>query len=297
MFWLLARAPFWFTFWFTSDPSVHLAMLRYFAYGVRDFSRSPDLSDFRLNWEFIVTFRHKISPVFPDDPQREEPAANFWVMPPKLRYHWNFRATKVERTVFHFTFVPEPLEELVRWQGGFHRQLTRAELAEIRHIAMAVDSAMARRDRLSPLHFQHALLDLTLLALRREVAKVGESTLETQVADRVECAVAWYREHLAEAPKLQRVAAALHLSVSHLRRLFHIYYRRSPKAVFDRVRLETAASLLATSTATLETVSGRTGFHSVTDFCRVFKKRFGHSPDEWRRTKVRARPGAVGPTG
>lgn len=270
-------------------------MLRYFAYGARDFRRSPDHSDFRLNWEVIVTFRHKISPIFPDDPQRVEPAANFWVMPSKLRYHWNFPATKVERAVFHFTFVPEPLEELVRRQGGFRRQLAPAEFAEIRRIATAVGSAMTRRDRLSPLRFQRALLDLTLLALRHEVAKAGGSTLETQVADRVEYAVSWYREHLAEAPKLEQVAAALHLSVSHLRRLFHIYYRRSPKAVFDRMRLETAASLLATSTATLKTVADRTGFHSVTDFCRVFKKRFGHPPNEWRRTKVHARPVAAGP--
>jgi len=149
---------------------------------------------------------------------------------------------------------------------------------------------VARRDRLSPLRVQRALLDLTLLALRHSTATARESTLETQVADRVEQAVAWYREHLDEAPKLEQVAAALHLSVSHLRRLFHVYYRRSPKAVLDRVRLETAASLLATSTATLQDVAGRTGFHSATDFCRVFKKRFGHAPDEWRRTKVRARP-------
>jgi transcriptional regulator GlxA family with amidase domain len=186
---------------------------------------------------------------------------------------------------------------LVRWQVGFSRQLAPAELAVIRHIATAVGIAMTRRDRLSPLRFQRALLDLTLLALRHESATGRESNLETQVADRVEYAVAWYREHLADGPKLQQVAAALHLSVSHLRRLFQLYYRRSPKAVFDRVRLETATSMLATSTATLETVADRTGFHSVTDFCRVFKKRFGHTPDEWRRNKVRVRPVAVGPNG
>ncbi len=270
-------------------------MLRYFAYGVRDFGDAPDCSDFRLNWEFIVTFRHGVSPVFPHDPRPTEPAANFWVMPPKLRYNWNFPATKVERAVFHFAMVPEPLEDLVRWQGAFRRQLAADELTEVRNIATTVDAAMARRDRLSPLRFQRALIELTLLALRHEVATAGESTLETQVADRVEYAVAWYREHLAEGPKLEQVAAALHLSVSHLRRLFHAYYRRSPKEVFDRVRLETAASLLATSTATLEAVAGRTGFHSVTDFCRVFKKRFGHPPDEWRRTKVRARPAVPAP--
>jgi hypothetical protein len=54
------------------------------------------------------------------------------------------------------------------------------------------------------------------------------------------------------------------------------------------MRLEAASSLLSTSTATLDDIASRTGFRSVTDFCRVFKKRFGHPPNEWRRTINRA---------
>jgi len=72
-------------------------MLRYFAYGVRDFGRAPDLSDFRLNWEFIVTFCRGVRPVFPDDPRRTEPEANLWLMPPNLRYNWSFPAGKGRR--------------------------------------------------------------------------------------------------------------------------------------------------------------------------------------------------------
>ncbi|MDP3073015.1 MAG: helix-turn-helix transcriptional regulator [Opitutaceae bacterium] len=101
--------------------------------------------------------------------------------------------------------------------------------------------------------------------------------------------VTWYKEHLHEAPKLERIAKEAHVSVSHLRRLFHEYFRKSPKLVLDNVRLETASALLATSTATLEDIASRTGFRSITDFCRVFKKRYGHPPNEWRRTTTRAR--------
>lgn len=267
-------------------------MLRYFVHSVRDFRLSPDYSDFRLNWEFWIAFRGAVRPVFHDSPHRDVPAANFWVMPPNLRFHWETSPAKIERAVVHFAYVPEPLEEVARWRGFFCRKLNAAELDEARRIAGALADAVARRDRLSPLHFQRALLDLTLLGLRHEPSQ-SWSTLETQVADRVEHAVAWYKEHLHEAPKLERVAAELHLSVSHLRRLFQSYYRKSPKLVFDRLRLELASSLLASSTATLDDVAGRAGFKSVTDFCRVFKKHFGHPPNEWRRTKNRARPGTA----
>ena len=140
---------------------------------------------------------------------------------------------------------------------------------------------------LSPLVFQRAMLDLSLLALRHEPSKTW-STLETQAADRVEHVITWYKEHMHEAPKLVRAAAELHVSVSHLRRLFHVCFRKSPKLVFDNLRLEAASTLLATSTATLDDIASRTGFRSVTDFCRVFKKRFGHPPNEWRRTINRA---------
>ncbi len=263
-------------------------MLRYFAFSVRDFRQLPDRSDFRLNWEFWIALRGEIHPVFHDEPRRRVAAANFWVMPPHLRVHWESKSGEVERAVMHFAYVPEPLEQIVRWRGYFSRVLSEDELGEARATVTAIAAAARRRDRLSPLVFQRGMLDLTLLGLRHESSNML-STLETQVADRVEHAVAWYREHLHEAPKLERVAAELHVSVSHLRRLFHAYFQKSPKLVFDRLRLEVASSLLASSTATLQDVAGRTGFRSATDFCRVFKKRFGHPPDEWRRTTNRAR--------
>jgi AraC-like DNA-binding protein len=263
-------------------------MLRYFTYAERDFRRSPDRSDYRLNWEFWIAFRSKVRPVFHEEPHRLVESANFWVMPPNLRYHWLVDGGKTERAVFHFAFVPEPLQQLVRWRGHFSRTLSADELREARAIADAVAAASRRRDTLSPLVFQRAMLDLTLLGLRHEPSKIW-STLETQVADRVEHVVTWYKEHLHEAPKLGRAAAESHISVSHLRRLFQVYYRKSPKLVFDNLRLETASTLLATSTATLDDIASRTGFRSVTDFCRVFKKRFGHPPNEWRRTTNRAR--------
>lgn len=263
-------------------------MLRYFTYAERDFQRSPDRSDYRLNWEFWIAFRSRVRPVFHDQPLRRVDAANFWVMPPNLRYHWLVEGGKTERAVLHFAFVPEPLQQLVRWRGHFSRTLAADELREARAIADAVLAASRRRDMLSPLVFQRAMLDLSLLALRHEPSKTW-STMETQAADRVEQVVTWYKEHLHEAPKLARAAAESHLSVSHLRRLFQVYFRKSPKLVFDHLRLEAASTLLATGTATLDDIASRTGFRSVTDFCRVFKKRFGHPPNEWRRTTTRAR--------
>ena len=76
-------------------------MLRCFTYGERDFRRLPDRSDFRLNWEFWIAFRSKVRPVFHDEAHRQVEAANFWAMPPNLRYHWLVDGGKTERAVLH----------------------------------------------------------------------------------------------------------------------------------------------------------------------------------------------------
>ena len=258
-------------------------MLRYFAYSVRNFRQLPDLSDHRMNWEVWVTFAGRVKPRFRATPDRELPAANFWVMPPGTRYRWRAETAEVERAVFHFAYIPHELEQVARREGYFCRQLSRQELAEVRTIATAVNTVYQPRGRLSSLHFQRAALDLALLALRGE-PDLPASSMDTWAAERAERAVEWYKEHLREAPKFSRLAAEMNISLSHLRRLFQQHYRQSPKAVFDKVRLECAADLLTGSMATLETVASEAGFHSATDFCRVFKKHYGYPPNVWRRT-------------
>lgn len=257
-------------------------MLRYFAYSVRDFTRSPDHSDYRLNWEIWIAFRGRVRPHFHDEPQRHVPPANFWVMPPRLRFHWRAETRTVERCVLNFAQIPAPLDQIARSRGFFSRTLDRAELAEARRTATDVASALAQRTTLSPLRFERALLDLTLLACRTEPIR-PLSTLETQVADRVEHALAWYKEHLRDDPKLDQVAAELHVSVSHLRRLFRLQFGKSPKAVLNSVRLEVATALMTNSTEPLKTIAEQSGFQSLADFARVFKRHFGHPPNHWRR--------------
>lgn len=267
-------------------------MLRYFAFSVRDFGRFPDRSDYRLNWEIWISFRGRARPIFHDDPRRIVAAANFWIIPPRLRLRWETQPARIERAVFNYSQVPPALEALVR-RRGFHSLLLDAEeLEELRQVATAVADAQRHPTTLSSLVSERALLDLALLACRHEPAQ-PLSTLDTQVAERVEHALIWYKEHLHQHPKLEHVAAELQLSVSHLRRLFRHQYDKSPKAVLDGVRLEVATSLMTSTHAPLKAIAGQAGFRSLADFTRVFKRHFGHSPNHWRKHTNRplAEPG------
>jgi len=258
-------------------------MLRYFACSVRNFRQLPDLSDHRMNWEIWVTLSGRVRPRFHDAPDRVVPDANFWVMPPGTRYRWLAETEKVERAVFHFAYVPHELEQVAKLRGYFCRQLADDELDEVRAIAKVIGAAQQQHGRLRSLFFQRGALDLALIALREETER-PVSTMDTWAADRAERAVGWYSDNLREAPKFSQVAAAMKISVSHLRRLFQTHYGESPKTVFDKLRVHFAAGLLAGSTSTLDDVASQSGFQSTSDFCRVFKRHYGYPPNVWRRT-------------
>jgi AraC family transcriptional regulator len=86
---------------------------------------------------------------------------------------------------------------------------------------------------------------------------------------------------------MEEVAAAVHVSPSHLRRLFVTVLRQSPRTVFGNAQIEIAMRLLAGSDLKIESVAAEAGFASARDFSRVFSTRKGCSPSDWRR---RVRP-------
>jgi AraC family transcriptional regulator len=134
---------------------------------------------------------------------------------------------------------------------------------------------------LSELYFESALLRLSILALRGlEFAPV--SALENVPRERVEKAVAWFKDHLQNSPSLSDVADNVHISVTQLRRHFYEKLGRSPKAIFNKLRMQKATQLLISTSLTLDQIGEQCGFQSATDFCRAFKKTFNVTANHWR---------------
>jgi AraC family transcriptional regulator len=99
----------------------------------------------------------------------------------------------------------------------------------------------------------------------------------------VDAAIAWFRRHLREQPAMEDVAAAVHVSPSHLRRLFTTVFKQSPRAVLGNAQIDIAMRLLAGSDLKIESIAAEAGFASARDFSRVFSARKGCSPSDWRR--------------
>jgi AraC family transcriptional regulator len=266
-------------------------MLRYLAYGLRDFAAGPIREMTRFNWEFYVLLRGGLRPKgkgFEGEGFAKPPT--LWLFPPEHLHGWESRR-RIERVVFHFSSVPDVIREACVERGHLTMQLEPEDAEMVRRLGRSLAPHYRSPTPASLLLFDRALIDLSLLLLRgREFG--GALPLETVAVERVERATEWYLSHLHERPTLDALAEVVHMSVAHLRRQFRLVHGKSPHEVLTDLRLDRAAQVLANTNDTLEAVSRRSGFNSASDLCRVFRRRFGVYPNEWR-TQVAGKENAT----
>lgn len=80
------------------------------------------------------------------------------------------------------------------------------------------------------------------------------------------------------------LAGVAGLSVGHLSRAFRDSYGVSPHQYIIDQRLSAATEMLTESTMSVEAISKRAGFVGASHFGAHFKKRFGRSPSQYRRS-------------
>ena len=237
----------------------------------------------RANWEFFAVVRGKCGVLYPNGAKPVLWERRLWVFPPEIAHGWAGRYD--ERcliAVFHFGAVPPLLEKVVRENGHVECALSVAEARRVQELEKELQPHYHHMTERSMLVFERALLDLSLLALKDFSFEAAE-TKSALALRKVQAVLTWYAEHIAEQPKLERVADEAHVSVRHLRRLFWQVRQETPQQAFTRLRLQRAMELLSKSDFKLDAVAANCGFSSASDFCRVFKSQHKISPDAWRR--------------
>jgi len=262
-------------------------MLRYLAYGYRDFRDDgplPDPFSKRRNWEFFAVFGGRIRPLIDGGEALRFRSRALWLMHPEVRYRWESDSAPCLRCVFQFTDVPLPVAKRFEEGGLSHLavDLDDAEGARVQQISRLLEPHHFNPSDLSFLWLQNALTELCI-QVTRDLQTSARQGLRWKVADRVHAAETWYLSHLPARPTVEQVASAVHVSSSQLRRYFREIYGTSPNAAFKRHRLAEVARLLTETDKTLEDIAQTTGFANLVDFHRSFKARFGKTPDRWRR--------------
>lgn len=260
-------------------------MLRYFANGAIRW-KEPMRCNTRTNWEFYAVVKGRCGLAFND---REKPTFHektLWVFPPECSHRWlDDGRTKYHRLAFHFGSVPHPLDLIVREKGYLARSLSDDDIARLQALATELEPHFLQPNVLSHFVFQGRLMDLALLALAGNDAKQAPA-LPDLANFRVENALQWYGEHLDRHPSVKEVATALHVSVSHLRRLFWQARGSSPKAAFQKLRRERVQDLMSTTAHTLDEIAQLCGYHSASHLCHDYREAHRFTPTYWRKKLI-----------
>ncbi len=270
-------------------------MLRYLGAGPRRFGLYPLKPAPRLNWEFFAVVSGLCAPLSETKASPQLVRQTLWVSPPWSPHSWAGKGRqRADVAVFHFGSVPAALETVVRERGQLSVALSAAECRRLTSLARELLPDFQQPNPCSNLVFQSALIELTLLVLRK-LPQGKPSPLKDHAARTVENATLWFAEHVRANPTIDEVARELHVSPSTLRRFFRKVLRERPARVFGRLQIEQGMRLMTETKLKLDTIAQECGFTSTSDFCRAFKAVTKVTPTHWRRT-ILGPPLAAGTT-
>ncbi len=238
----------------------------------------------RTNWEFYAVLEGRCAPFNSYEERPPLKSRYLWAFPRGSHHGWTgepHRACKV--ACFHFAFVPEILEKLLTEAGPIGRNITDGEAVRLKNLADELEPDYLKPTTLSHLLFNQALFELSRMVLTEMPVEQLESS-DKRDALRVEAAIRWYRENLADKPSVADVAKSINMSSGYLRQLFLQVCKENPHQRMDKIRLQHATELLTGTDFKLDHIASISGYVSSSDFCRVFKAAYGMTPDKWRKS-------------
>lgn len=97
--------------------------------------------------------------------------------------------------------------------------------------------------------------------------------------------LAYIQEHFTEKLSLEDLADQFHLSQKYISRYFKEHFQLTFVSYTNYLRLAYARSLLETTDLPVTEVALQSGFPNVSYFIRVFKEKYGSSPQKYRKAE------------
>ena len=144
-------------------------------------------------------------------------------------------------------------------------------------IAFSTDSARELRIRNSVSLLWENLIDLAWDSL-----SAGKASGNRLMRARLQKMMEYIHAHYNEKVSLLDIASVASISRSEALRCFRHVVHTTPINYLNDYRLSRAKELLQATADTISSVSEKTGFESASYFCRIFKKKYGISPKQFR---------------
>lgn len=182
----------------------------------------------------------------------------------------NLEKQPLERPVFQLTDLQE--DYLVRAIGQASESLELSTAEDQQETAML---------------FVLQLISYLKLHVLPSSAKTGQHEKTGIPGHYAEHMIRWVDHHYTEDFSLTRLASEMHLSPNYVSNMFRQYTGSTLREYVSRKRLERACLLLETSSLSIEQIGKESGLPNAAHFCRVFKKMFKRTPQQYRLEKQR----------
>jgi AraC-like DNA-binding protein len=141
---------------------------------------------------------------------------------------------------------------------------------------------VSRLDHMSVTFYSKQLMTEAEATQAFQRAMMGENALPAQTSLVVKQTIAYLQEHFSQAITRQELAAEVGVSKDYLSHIFHQEIGFSPWEYLLRYRIQQSKTRLRSSHDSITEIAAQVGFNDLSHFNRVFRKRVGCTPREYR---------------
>ena len=105
----------------------------------------------------------------------------------------------------------------------------------------------------------------------------------TDITDKLKMVLQFIQEHYQSSVTVRELADLCHFSEYHFMRFFKRHMNMTCIEYLNQYRLEMASRQLAETNLSVTSIALESGFNNISYFNRVFKKKFGVTPKEYRK--------------
>lgn len=158
-----------------------------------------------------------------------------------------------------------------------------AAAEKLREVFAELSESFERKQKGYEMEIKELLFKIMLLFYRFVPYQREEADSE-EITEKLKAVLQYVKEHYRQQITVAQLAQICHFSEYYFMRFFKQYMGVTCVEYLNQYRMEIAAGRLAGSSRSVTEIAMDTGFNNVSYFNRVFRRSFGMTPKEYRKS-------------